>query len=171
MEFVKVRTSLGASKYYEISKNGTVRVSEVEINIPSRIKGTKKKVYKQVQLMIGGTIRWFYLHRIVIMSFKGPPTHPRRNIVDHIDGDSLNNNLYNLRYLTCRANNLNRATGLYKRDDIYYPRIAGFVHKQYGTEDSELAVVIRKNLVNKYIRWANRFPDKNQYPHEIISKF
>ena len=46
MEFVKVRTCLGPSKFYQVAKDGTIRVEEAEVDIPSRIKGSKKKVYK-----------------------------------------------------------------------------------------------------------------------------
>lgn len=171
MEFTPVLTCYGPSKYYEISKCASLRVSQFEMIIPTRIVGKRKKFYKQVQLLVSGNLKWFYLHRLVLRSFRGKPTHPKRHIVDHRDSNSLNNNLYNLRYCTIRANNLNRKCGLFQKDGVYYPKIAQYIHYRYGTEDAELASIIRQNLVEKYVRWANKFPNTKNYPHEKISKF
>ena len=171
MEYIAVRTCYGTSKYYEISKCGCLRVSQFEMIIPTRVVGKRKKFYKQVQLLVSGHLKWFYLHRLVQMSYRGKPTHPKRHIVDHRDSNSLNNNLYNLRYCTTRANNLNRKCGLFQKNGVYYPKIASYIHYKYGTEDVELARTIREKLVEKYVIWANRYPNTEKYPHEKISKF
>lgn len=65
---------------------------------------------------------YFLAHRIVYFMFSG--VDPGRFVVDHIDGDSLNNNPLNLRPATQRQNLTNQ--NLAERDT--YSRIRG-VHK------------------------------------------
>jgi hypothetical protein len=170
MASVQVQTYLGNSSFYRIDQIGNIFVDELEIEIPVRVAGSKKKPYRQVQLLIRGHLKWFYLHTVVIRSWRGPPTHPKRNICDHISGDSLDNSLWNLRYVTAKANMLNRKVRLYAEHGVYYPRVCGHVHYNYGTDCETTATVIRQLVVEKYILWTNRFPEKEHYPHTKICK-
>ena len=99
--------------------------------------------------------------------------HPKHTIVDHIDGNSLNNSIYNLRWVTNSGNNLNRAGyGLVKDDSgLFVPKILGYLHTRYATDDEELAQKIRTMLLDCYIRYNTRFPEKKCWPHNKIHKF
>ena len=103
MASVRVETYLGKSSFYRVDQIGNIFVDELELEIPVRVAGTNKKPYRQVQLLINKHLKWFYLHTVVIRSWRGAPTHPKRNICDHINGNSLDNSLWNLRYVTARA--------------------------------------------------------------------
>ena len=106
--FCQLRWKGGLVRHYEIDQSGCVRCSlDHTVDIPTRIQGGKKK-YRQVQLMVGGgRIRWLYVHRLMGFSWLRIK-HVSQTIVDHIDGNGLNNNLQNLRWVTPRVNNLNR---------------------------------------------------------------
>ena len=95
----------------------------------------------------------------------------RLNIVDHIDGDSFNNSASNLRWITQRANNLNRPYGLRYNGSVYTPCILGFEHTRFGSESEEVAKEMRDLLVEKYIRFNTRFPEKTVFPHVNISNY
>ena len=169
--FVKpLRCKGGRIKHFVIDATGYIALEDgSEYPIPRRLAG-KKKQYEQVQLMRHGTLRWYYVHILVCCSWHGPPPHRMRIIVDHIDGNSLNNEVSNLRWVTIRANNLNtKCRKLYSEAGVYYPKICGFVHHRYGCKDEDLAHAIRENLVQSYIRYNCRYPENgNAFPHRSI---
>ena len=72
--------------------------------------------YKRFQFMINKKIYSFSLHRLVYW-LHNPEwdimDSSRDNAIDHIDGNRLNNNIENLRVVTCQENNFNmtRAKG------------------------------------------------------------
>ena len=170
--FRQVFTKKGKLNYFQINGNGDVICTEdKEYILPTRIKG-KKKQYKQVQLIQNGSIRWFYIHRLMGFSWLSPPKHRLLTIIDHIDGNSLNNRVDNLRWVTPTANNINASCyGLRKIDDMYCPYIAGYTHEKYGVASEELAKSIRNLLVQCYVRYNCRYPEKSDYPHNNISRF
>ena len=132
-----------------------------------------KKYYQYVLVRFRGRDRWRAIHRLMCYSWLGAFPHPLRYICDHINGDSLENNLWNLRYLTIRGNNLNRknVVGVVSRNGLWCPRIAGFVHKRFGHEDKQFAQIIRRQLLDCYIRYTNRCPGADGYPHHNITSF
>ena len=144
--------------------------------IPRQIvKNRKGKAYTYVFLVHESRLRWLALHRLMAFSWLGPPPL-LRNIVDHRDGNSLNNNVQNLRWLTVGGNNLNRvpANGTVYLPETakYAPRIAGFVHKRYQFPTKEDCQWFRKLLVEAYVRFTMRFPERgNDYPHTIIYRY
>ena len=168
--FRQLRWKGGLVRHYEINQSGRVRCSlDHTVDIPTRIQGGKKK-YRQVQLMVGGgRIRWLYVHRLMGFSWLRIK-HVSQTIVDHIDGNGLNNNLQNLRWVTPRVNNLNRKDiyGLVLEDGLYTPKIMGHTHVRYSTQDEELARLARTILLECYIRYGNKYPEKKIFPHSKI---
>ena len=68
---------------------------------PQRATQSKKK-YLQVRLFNFEGGKLYYVHRLMWETFKGPI--PEDKSIDHIDGDTANNNLSNLQLLTRRQN-------------------------------------------------------------------
>ena len=65
--------------------------------------------YLRVFLCDGNGVRRYYLlHRIILLAFKGPP--PAGMEVRHLDGNPMNNNLSNLAYGTKLENAADRVT-------------------------------------------------------------
>ena len=159
--------------YYCIDKHGSIYNNlDRSFNVIYKQKG-KKKQYWHALLRFRGRDRWLAVHRLMCYTWLGEFPHPLRFICDHIDSNSLNNEMCNLRYLTIRGNNLNRkgVKGVIMHKGKWCPRIAGFVHKRFGHEDKEIASLLRKNLLQSYIRFTNRFPANDGYPHKNIMRF
>ena len=99
------------------------------------------KVYRYVYLRHSGLWSWFPLHRIMAYSWIGLSPHLLRNIVDHRDGDSLNNAVWNLRYVTVSVNNLNRrgVCGVVERGGLWYPKFCAYVHRNFASESKAWA--------------------------------
>ena len=169
-----LRCRNGKFNKFSIYPNGRIEwTGEGEYEVTTRIAGKKKK-YWQVQLMRSGKLQWFYVHRLMAYSWLGPQPHPLRNIIDHIDGDSLNNSIQNLRWVTATGNQLNKKChGIFEQGGKFYPKIAGHVHMKYGTEDEELCREIRTLLVESYVRYSCRCPLINScdFPHNSIHKY
>ena len=168
-----LRCKSGRIPHFEIDTKGNVTcLQDSDYLIPCRISG-KKKFYKQVQLMRGGQSKWYYVHRLMAFSWLGDSPHLLRYIVDHIDADSLNNNVDNLRWVTPTANQINkRCNGIVEEDGQFIPRIAGFNHMRYKTPDRELCEILRAQLVQSYVRYNCRFPNSgSDFPHKSINKY
>ena len=138
-----------------------------------RIRGGKGKYYKQAQLMVNGAGRWFYIHRLMGFSWLSAPDSPLKFIVDHKNGDSLCNRIENLRWVTITGNNLNKkCIGIKQLNGLFYPRIASFTHFKYGSSNLEVAVSMRKLLVECYVRYNCRYPQcGSEFPHKYIHKY
>ena len=137
---------------------------------PTRVTGTRKK-YRQVQLLVHGRLQWLYVHRLMAFSWLPKPKSPLLRIVDHRNGDSLNNKIENLRWITTQGNNLNRSCyGLVMEDGIFYPKVAGHIHYKFGADEAT-ALMLRKILVEYYVNFTIRNPDSRSYPHENISNY
>lgn len=69
---------------------------------------TNETGYKRIRIQKHGA---YYVHRLVAECFLRLPTNKgdvNLLIVDHIDGNRTNNNVFNLRWITQRENALNR---------------------------------------------------------------
>ena len=164
--------------HYEIDRHGTIRCTlsdEFEVLYKQKCspKGNKPKYYWYALIRRNAKDKWIAIHRLMCYTWLGEFPHALRFICDHVDSDSTNNELYNLRYLTIRGNNLNRSGvhGLVFEDGKWIPRIAGYVHRRYGHTDLDFARGLRHTLLQSYIRYTSRFPDSDGYPHKRISNF
>jgi hypothetical protein len=94
---------------YEVSNTGIVRLA---------VDGYRKKsghVLKpwlnrdrlQVELRAQGRRQKFFIHRLVVMAFIGPQPSPAHEVA-HWDGNTMNNNLANLRWATPAENAADR---------------------------------------------------------------
>ena len=140
---------------FEISERGVVRCTlDNSMEIETLDRERSGKVYRYVYLRNSGIWRWHPLHRIMAFSWIGPAPHVLRNIVDHRDSDSLNNAVWNLRWVTVSANNLNRkgVCGVVQRGGIWFPKFKTYVHRNFGSETKENAQEIRAILLESYIR-------------------
>ena len=168
----QLKTRYGTLKYFSISSNAEILCDlDPCYQVKTRLQGKKKK-YKQVQLLQSGNLRWFYVHRIMAFSWL-KKSNPLLTIVDHKDGNSLNNTIDNLRWVTPVGNNMNRACyGLTKYNDMYVPRIAQYDHMRFSSKDEATAIEMRQMLVECYIRYNCRYPERGtDFPHKLISKF
>lgn len=90
------RPVVGYEEMYEISNLGNLR----RVNIPPR---GLNNGYHSFNLSKNGEVKTFRLHTLVTAAFLGE--RPKGLVVDHIDGDKLNNRAENLRYVTSIQNN------------------------------------------------------------------
>ena len=170
----KLRCKQGILRAYKMNLRGDIACTLGDITIPKRLQGKKKKYY-QVQLQRGGTLRWYYVHRLMAFSWLGAPPHPLRRIVDHKDGNSQNNKVENLRWVTHWANNINRRYPgqIVEEDGKFHVVVAGFAHKRFRTEDRDVACCLRDLLVENYVHYSMRFPECNSrtVPHFNIHEY
>ncbi len=94
------RAIKGYEKNYEIDVDGNIRsLSSNKILKP----GISKKGYKIVSLWRDGKGTTKYVHRLVAETFL--PMKKDKKIINHKDGNKLNNNINNLEWVTYSENN------------------------------------------------------------------
>jgi hypothetical protein len=98
-----------AIENYEVSNFGNIRKNGKSIkgSITNRGGG-----YKYLQLQRDGKRKNILFHHLVAKLFIGE--RPQGMVIDHIDRNSLNNNVNNLRYITQLENSHN--TSIYRTD-------------------------------------------------------
>lgn len=101
----------GYESLYQVSDAGRVRSLDRKITDKRGIqqsfagkimKGTKSRIYLTVVLRNNGFRQTYTIHELVMSAFVGK--RPEKNDVCHSDGNSMNNQLQNLRYDTRRNN-------------------------------------------------------------------
>ncbi len=123
MEF---RQLSGIFARYEVSKDGVLRrVSDKRI-----IKGTvgKEKNNEYIHISIRTNEKSYHkkLHQLVMEAW-GEPKPKGKYVIDHIDGNKLNNNINNLRWVTQKDNVMNsdyyrNGTRSQKLEDYKFPK-------------------------------------------------
>ena len=104
---------------YRIYKNGDIEsciFKKKKILKPSM----NKFGYLEILLRTKGVknVKHFKLHRLIAIYFI--PNPDNKELIDHIDGNKLNNSIENLRWCNRQENNLNRKnTGKYKKGVSY----------------------------------------------------
>ncbi len=102
----------------------------------------------------------YKVHRLVAHLFLGYDLVSKYLVIDHIDGNKLNNNVNNLRTATSRENSLNRfyhrdgkQPGVYKNKYGYYVQIGGLLKDNpkksyhFGSFKTKEEAIGRYNLV------------------------
>ena len=97
--------------------------------------------YKQLQLYFEGKRKFYLVHRIVAHVYLGLDIENPKQIIDHIDRNTLNNNVSNLRIVTHQQNQFNtNAKGYtwYKRKWKAYIKLNGKkIHLGYFEKEED----------------------------------
>lgn len=166
--------------YYEVSDMGNVRSIDREV-VVRRSSGSyylrksgrllrsciNSNGYVAVGLCKDSIVKQFRVHQLVAMAFLGHTICGHDRIVDHIDGNRMNNKLSNLRIISQRENCFNRDykrkvtskyTGVYfdktKKRWVAQIRVNG-VLRNLGRFREEI------DAANAYLREANKLIDIN----------
>jgi hypothetical protein len=91
---------IGYEGHYQISRNGEIRNKKNQI-LKSRVG---KRGYYQIDLQKNGNRKNCYIHQLLAIVFLGHIPDGLKSIVDHIDGNKLNNKLDNLQIINHRQN-------------------------------------------------------------------
>lgn len=141
---------INTKKYGEIfSKIDLDDVEKVK-NFCWRIRKNKNKLYVETSRVINHKQQHIHLHRLIMST-------PKDLVVDHINGDSLDNRKINLRNISQKVNTYNRSkcnsstgyVGIYKANNKYFAK-AG--NKYLG---SFLTIYEAINARNNYIKINN----------------
>lgn len=96
---------VGYEGYYQVSSNGSVRSSRQVTNtyvgkiLKPSFKKKGKVYYEYLTLSKNNVVKTIAVHRMVATTFLGTPVC-NRNCVRHLDGNSLNNDILNLKWGT-----------------------------------------------------------------------
>lgn len=104
---------------YQINKNGEIKSKKKNIIMkPSNNKG-----YLRIGLIKNGKQLKYYIHRLLAIQFIDNPNN--YDFVDHIDINSLNNDLENLRWINKSGNcrNMIKKNGSSKYRGVYWDKV------------------------------------------------
>ena len=93
----------GYEGHYQVSNLGSVK-SLKKGNEMIMKPGINSMNYKLVILSKNNKIEKFTIHQLVAIEFLGHQPNGNKSVIDHINGDTLNNTLENLRIVTQREN-------------------------------------------------------------------
>ena len=98
-QYVEFWRSISGYANYQISSHGRVRNSKTYRILKQELKSNG---YKSIKLYKDGTNKHHRINRLVAQEFIDNPEN--KKVVDHIDGDVLNNHVKNLRWVTHSEN-------------------------------------------------------------------
>lgn len=108
----------GYEKLYQVSN--LTRVKSLGNNFTRKEKIKKHIVnnigYCQVVLYKNGVQKIFHVHQLMAIVFLNHIPNKYKLVVDHIDGNTLNNSLSNLQIVTCRENK----SICYRKNELRY---------------------------------------------------
>ena len=112
---------------YKISSNGDIKRYYKNGNTPIMKPRIDNKGYLRMGLRKKGEKRQFFkIHRIIATAFI--PNPENKTLIDHIDGDKLNNSIENLRWVSHQENSLNQKNkGKYKKGVYFNKKAKKFI--------------------------------------------
>ena len=116
---------------YQISNYGEIRRGEKIL-----LKQLNHNGYYKIGLFKGGRFYRRFVHRLVLLTFIGPP--PEGHETSHLDGDRTNNNLTNLAWESKAAN-------------MFRKRLHGTIVQGEKTPQSRLTADIVSYVREKYL--------------------
>lgn len=145
---------------YQVSNAGRVRTNTDKFNHQISewriLKGTTNQGgYKDVTLRYKGKTRTFRVHRLVMQTFK-PIENAENMLVDHINGDRLDNRLENLRWATPKLNSNNRHNQKQRIDAIKIEDNYGNIFNSYSEASKYWCMslnTIRNHATKKAKKW------------------
>ena len=144
---------------YEVYENGDVySYYRNKFLTKSIVQG-----YVQYTLYIDGKIKRIKAHRLVGLLFLSPPENYKDLVINHKDGNKLNNNSSNLEWCTQYYNNLHaRVTGL--------NNISKSNHDRW--KDKEFSEKTRKHMSEiALVSGHNAGKNNGRFKYEIFDKF
>lgn len=139
---------------YFIFSNGSVW-SEKSNKIIKHTRGGYKGRYRKYALFVNGKYKLMYAHRLV-MNYFGPPKPDCKSEVNHIDGDTTNNELSNLEWVSSSENTIHAIrTNLFSR--------------VYLTVDQVKEIKIKFRDEPEYYGKVSRIADEYGVPRHVIS--
>jgi hypothetical protein len=147
MEYEDFRITEFRNQTYKCFRNGTVyklmKTGWKQVGNTPKYNTRKTKYYYRIRTTIDGKTTEVKIHRLLAMLFLGLDIDDKTLVIDHIDGDSLNNDLTNLRVCTHRDNDRNKknvkGVSYIKKSNIYQTGIMNNEGKylQYSNKDHD----------------------------------
>ena len=162
------REIIGYEGYYEASNLGRMRSLDRWVIFKDGrkrfhkgriIEGTDNGLgYKQVTLSRDNKAQTFYVHQLIAVTFLNHIPNGNTLVVDHIDGDSTNDNVDNLRIVTQRQN---VSTCFRKDRNTFTSDFAGvYYHKQ---NNKWIAKIQLKNNITHLGSFENEIDASDAY--------
>lgn len=143
------------SQDYIISNYGNLKNIKTNKNLNS---GINTEGYKRANLRINGVNKACNIHRMLMLTFK-PEEYFDGAVVNHKDGNKLNNSLDNLEWCTIQENNIHAyKNGLINYEKLSNSKIGEKNHRSKLKENDILEIrrlystgqYIHKDLANMY---------------------